>query len=220
MKIINFIFVIIFTLSGYYVGSENAHNRPKSDITIQYANQVNEEDLKSTEIEAFLLLRNYDGNWYINGILGYFFYTDPINLDYTGTAISSDDKFIYSRLNIDTTNNKVTFDGDNTYKVILVSELSSDELAWTLFSPDWENVGKNLAREICGDTYYEEDGIFGGHSEGNPVKYIRFENTPADSKYSDFISLIISSKGDLLINIGECAGTYTLLRGQKTKLDT
>jgi len=48
MKIINLIFAIIFILSIYNVEPDNAHNIPKSDITIQYANQVNEEDLKST----------------------------------------------------------------------------------------------------------------------------------------------------------------------------
>lgn len=212
MKIINILFLIIFILSGCNVEPENAYNISKSDKTIQNADQVNEEGLKLVEGEAFSLLGDYDGDWYINGLLGYFFYNDPINLDYIGTTISSDDKFIGSRLNIDTTNNKVTFDGDNTYKIMHVSELSSDELAWTLFAPDWGNVGKDLAREICGGTYYEEDGFFGRHSEGTPVKYIRFENTPDDSEYYDFFSFVISANGDLLINIGDGGGTYTLLR--------
>jgi len=55
-------------------------------------------------------------------------------------------------------------------------------------------------------------GFFGRRSEGDYVKYIRFENTPDDSEYSDFISFIISANGELLINIGESAGIYTLLR--------
>ena len=212
MKIISILLFIILMISGCNVEPDNAYNISKSDITIQNSDQVNEETLKLAEGEAFSLLGDYDGDWYINGLLGYFFYNDPINLDYIGTTLSSDDKLIGSRLHIDISNNTVTFDGDDTYKIMHVSELSSDELARTLFAPDWGNVGEDLAREICGGIYYEEDGFFGRRSEGDYVKYIRFENTPDDSEYSDFISFIISANGELLINIGESAGTYTLLR--------
>jgi len=212
MKIISILLFIILMISGCNVEPDNAYNISKSDITIQNTDQMNEETLKLAEGEAFSLLGDYDGDWYINGLLGYFFYNDPINLDYIGTTLSSDDKLIGSRLHIDISNNTVTFDGDDTYKIMHVSELSSDELARTLFAPDWGNVGEDLAREICGGIYYEEDGFFGRRSEGDYVIYIRFENTPDDSEYSDFISFIISANGELLINIGESAGTYTLLR--------
>jgi len=212
MKIISILLFIILMISGCNVEPDNAYNISKSDITIQNTDQMNEETLKLAEGEAFSLLGDYDGDWYINGLLVYFFYNDPINLDYIGTTLSSDDKLIGSKLHIDISNNTVTFDGDDTYKIMHVSELSSDELARTLFAPDWGNVGEDLAREICGGIYYEEDGVFGRRSEGDHVKYIRFENTPDDSEYSDFISFIISANGELLINIGESAGTYTLLR--------
>jgi len=188
MKII---IVIFFSLSLFCCNFNKTNNE------IKYTNDI---------LQTW---QKYDGEWIVSGLLAYFLTEDPGEM---GFCVSNNDKYIDSRISINVSDNTVTLNEDDIYKMIRIYKLSSYELSYKLFAPKWSVLATHMAREICGGEYYEEEGYVPRLTEGNPVTYIRFEKRSEKGEYLDTLSFIIADNGDLLVFIGECIGTYRLSR--------